>query len=89
MVSLIATATTEQRSAAAEISQGISDVARRTSDSAETSKIDVQECAELKTLAANMEATVKEFIIDSKDQKGGHAHSTPVVVRSSRPQTAY
>ena len=61
LVSLIATATTEQRASATEISQSLSAVAQGASEAYRAAEASSEACASLTSLAAELEQTVREF----------------------------
>jgi methyl-accepting chemotaxis protein len=61
LVSLIAAATTEQRAAALEISQGLSDVANGAAAESIAAESSSRSCGTLASLATELEHTVSEF----------------------------
>lgn len=65
MVTLAATATTEQQSATAEISMSISMIAKMAEESASASESDLQDCSKLANFASSLKHTVGEFVLDS------------------------
>jgi methyl-accepting chemotaxis protein len=78
MIQMIATAATEQTSAAAEISESATHISQLATENSHAAEETADGCKQLSILANDLDGIIRQFSLSDQRQPGGSLRSTPV-----------
>jgi methyl-accepting chemotaxis protein len=89
MIHLIATAATEQTSAAGEISESATHISQLATENSHAAEETAEGCKQLSVLANDLDSLIREFRLGDERQPGGNLRGSPAPVSGSASGRAF
>ena len=89
MIHLIATAATEQTSAAGEISESATHISQLATENSHAAEETAEGCKQLSVLANDLDSLIREFRLGDERQPGGNLRGSPAPAPGSASGRAF